>query len=46
MFAEHRALARSWPHQEHVMMCGSHLVPWDCPDEIGTAVAGWLRDLP
>lgn len=45
MFADHRALARSWPHQQHLTVPGSHLVPEDSPDEIGRAVAEWLRDL-
>jgi haloalkane dehalogenase len=46
MFDEHRALAGSWPHQQHLTVPGSHVVPEDSPDEIGRAVADWLRDLP
>ena len=46
MFTEHRALARSWPHQEHLTVSGSLLVPEDAPDEIGGAVANWVRVLP
>jgi haloalkane dehalogenase len=45
MFAEHRALARSWPLQRHVTVRAGHLVPEDAPDQIGSAVAAWLRAL-
>ncbi|MGX2996340.1 haloalkane dehalogenase [Streptomyces sp. JNUCC 64] len=46
MFASHRALARSWPHQTHVRVTGGHMIQEDAPDEVGTALADWLRQLP
>lgn len=45
MFETHRAIARSWPNQAHVTMKGGHMVQEDAPDEIGKAIASWLRDL-
>ncbi|ACZ90106.1 haloalkane dehalogenase [Streptosporangium roseum] len=45
MFETHRAIARSWPNQAHVTMKGGHMVQEDAPDEIGNAIASWLRDL-
>ncbi|MBX9399662.1 haloalkane dehalogenase, partial [Streptomyces sp. TRM72054] len=46
MFEAHRAVARSWPNQTHLTIAGSHMVQEDAPDEIGTALASWLRNLP
>jgi haloalkane dehalogenase len=37
--------ARSWPAQTEVKVAGVHFVQEDSPDEIGRAVAGWLRTL-
>jgi haloalkane dehalogenase len=45
MFENHRQIARSWPNQTHITVTGGHFVPEDAPDEIGAAIAGWLRDL-
>ncbi|MEU0688373.1 haloalkane dehalogenase [Streptomyces uncialis] len=45
MFEAHRAVARSWPNQTHLTITGSHMIQEDAPDEIGTALASWLRDL-
>jgi haloalkane dehalogenase len=46
MFESHRAFARSWPQQQHLRVRAGHFVPEDAPDEVGTAIAGWLRSLP
>ena len=46
MFESHRALARSWPRQAHVTVAAGHVVPEDAPDEVGSAIASWLRGLP
>ena len=41
-----RELALTWPNQSVVRVAGSHFVQEDSPDEIGTAIASWLRELP
>ena len=46
MFEGHRAAARAWPHQQHVTVRAGHFVPEDVPDELGAAIAGWLRTVP
>lgn len=46
MFESHRRVARAWPNQEHVTVTAGHLVPEDAADEVGAAVAGWLRSVP
>ncbi|WMT77017.1 haloalkane dehalogenase [Bradyrhizobium sp. Ash2021] len=38
-------LARSFPAQTEVTIAGLHFVQEDSPDEIGRAVAGWMRKL-
>jgi haloalkane dehalogenase len=40
-----REFCRTWPAQEEVTVRGSHFVQEDAPDEIGGAVAAWLRRL-
>ncbi|MFI8106427.1 haloalkane dehalogenase [Streptomyces sp. NPDC086023] len=45
MFEAHRAVARSWPNQTHLTITGSHMLQEDAPDDIGTALASWLRTL-
>jgi len=40
-----REFCRSWPNQTEVTVKGSHFVQEDSPDEIGRAVAEWLRGL-
>ncbi|HUF31960.1 MAG TPA: haloalkane dehalogenase [Acidimicrobiales bacterium] len=39
-----RDLVRTFPNQHEVTVRGSHFVQEDSPDEIGVAVAAWLRD--
>jgi haloalkane dehalogenase len=41
-----RALVRTWPALTEVTVPGSHFVPEDSPDEMGRALADWLRTLP
>jgi len=40
-----RDFCRSWPNQKQVTVKGIHFVQEDSPDEIGTAIADWLRGL-
>ena len=37
--------ARAWPAQTEVTVAGVHFVQEDSPDEIGRAIAGWMRAL-
>jgi haloalkane dehalogenase len=39
-----REFCRTWPAQREVTVRGSHFIQEDSPDEIGVALAGWLRD--
>jgi haloalkane dehalogenase len=38
-----RRLASSFPNQHRVVVAGLHFVQEDSPDEIGQAIAGWLK---
>ena len=40
-----REFCRQWPNQTEVTVPGIHFVQEDSPEEIGTAIAGWLRGL-
>jgi haloalkane dehalogenase len=40
-----RDVARSFPNQTEVTVRGLHFLPEDSPNEIGSAVATWLRAL-
>ena len=40
-----REFCRSWPNQTEVTVPGIHFVQEDSPDEIGSAIAGWLAGL-
>jgi haloalkane dehalogenase len=40
-----RDFCRSWPNQTEVTVAGSHFVQEDSPDEIGAAVADFVRGL-
>ncbi len=35
---------RRWPNQREVTVAGNHFLQEDSPDEIGTAIATWIRD--
>ncbi|MED5261847.1 MAG: haloalkane dehalogenase, partial [Myxococcota bacterium] len=41
-----REFCRSWPNQKEVEVAGSHFIQEDSPDDIGTALASWIRDIP
>ena len=36
---------RAWPNVSEVSVAGNHFIQEDSPDEIGEAVADWLRGL-
>ncbi len=40
-----REFCRSWPNQTEVTVPGLHFIQEDSPDEIGQALASWLRGL-
>ena len=40
-----REFCRGWPNQDEVTVPGIHFIQEDSPDEIGTAIADWLKDL-
>jgi haloalkane dehalogenase len=40
-----RDYCRTWPNQTEVTVRGVHFVQEDAPDDIGTAIAEWLRHL-
>ena len=42
---EQREFCRTWPNQTEVTVPGSHFIQEDSPDEIGGAIAEWLRTL-
>ena len=42
---EQREFCRTWPNQTEVSVPGSHFIQEDSPDEIGGAIAAWLRTL-
>ena len=43
LVGQQREFCRSWPNQAEVTVPGIHFVQEDAPDEIGQAIAGWLR---
>jgi haloalkane dehalogenase len=40
-----REICRAWPNQKEVTVRGSHFIQEDSPDEIGRAVADFVREL-
>ncbi|MCZ6526196.1 MAG: haloalkane dehalogenase, partial [Gammaproteobacteria bacterium] len=40
-----REYCRTWPNQQELTVKGAHFVQEDSPDEIGAAVANFLRSL-
>jgi len=40
-----REFCRSWPNQTEVRVRGNHFLQEDSPDEIGRAIASWLRSI-
>ncbi len=45
LVGEQREFCRAWPNQTEVTVPGIHFVQEDAPDEIGQAIANWLRTL-
>lgn len=45
LIGEQRESCRRWPNQREVTIAGSHFLQEDSPDEVGGAVAEWLRTL-
>jgi haloalkane dehalogenase len=43
---EQLAYCRTWPNQSEVTVKGIHFIQEDSPDEIGSAIAAWLGQLP
>ena len=43
MFESHRKFARSWPNQRHITIKGGHFVQEDSPNEVGQAIASWMK---
>jgi haloalkane dehalogenase len=41
---EQLEFCRGWPSQREVTVRGNHFLQEDSPDEIGVAIAGWIRD--
>lgn len=40
-----REFCHTWPAQTEVTVCGLHFLQEDSPDEIGQAIASWLKAL-
>ena len=45
LVGEQRDFCRSWPNQTEVTVPGIHFIQEDAPDEIGQAIANWLRNM-
>ena len=45
LVGEQREFCRTWPNQTEVTVPGIHFIQEDSPDEIGHAIAEWLRNL-
>lgn len=41
----HIDFCRTWPSQREITVAGRHYPQEDSPDEIGVALAAWLKDL-
>lgn len=46
LIGRQREFCRGWPNQTEVTVPGLHFVQEDSPDEIGHAIADWLRGIP
>ncbi|WP_431963548.1 haloalkane dehalogenase [Nocardia sp. bgisy134] len=42
---DQREFCRTWPNQREITVSGSHFIQEDSPDEIGSAIAGFVREL-
>ncbi len=45
LIGEQREFCRSWPNQTELTVPGNHFLQEDSPDEIGRAIADWLKGL-
>ena len=45
LVGEQREFCRTWPNQTEVTVPGIHFIQEDSPDDIGRAIAEWLRNL-
>ena len=45
LVGEQREFCRTWPNQTEVTVSGVHFIQEDSPDEIGQAIASWLRNM-
>jgi len=45
LIGEQREFCRSWPNQTELTVSGNHFLQEDSPNEIGQAVADWLKGL-
>lgn len=45
LVGQQREVCRTWPNQTEVTVAGAHFLQEDSPDEIGKAVAGFIRRL-
>ena len=45
LIGKQREFCRSWPNQTEVTVKGIHFIQEDSADEIGSAIAAWMRDL-
>jgi len=45
LIGEQREFCRSWPSQTEVTVAGNHFLQEDSPDEIGRAIADWLKGI-
>jgi len=45
LIGKQRDFCRTWPNQKEVTVSGTHFIQEDSPDEIGVAVADWLKKI-
>ena len=45
LIGRQREICRAWPNQTEVTIKGVHFVQEDSPDEIGRAIAEWIKPL-
>ena len=45
LVGEQREFCRTWPNQTEVTVSGIHFIQEDAPDDIGHAIASWLREM-
>ena len=45
LVGKQREFCRTWPNQKEVTVAGTHFIQEDSPDEIGVAVADWMKTI-